>query len=349
MAGGFFLAKATVKHVAAEAGVSTATISRVLTGNGFVSDEVKIRVHAAMLKLNYQPNAVARSLKNDKTHTIGVIIPDISNPFFMSILRGIEDIIRPKGYNLIFCSSDENPQKEGELLQLLHEKRVDAVVLATSGRNEELIGKLSRSGLKIILLDRRTESPELELDSVTEDNELGAYRLTKMLLSQGHKRIGVINGYLNTTTGRDRYDGYVRAASEAGLAQEEQLVFSGNFSVESGILAVKHFLKLVERPTAILSFNNNMSFGALLELIRLGLRIPQDMMLASYGEVEAALLLKDSRMIYVQQTPHAMGTSTGELLLRRLDEQAAGSLLEPIVFEPEVKQIKILRGEIIYG
>ncbi|MDB5053015.1 MAG: LacI family transcriptional regulator [Bacilli bacterium] len=333
------MSKATMKHVATEAGVSTATISRVLTGNGFVSDEVTTRVQAAIAKLNYQPNAVARSLKNDKTLTIGVIIPDISNPFFMSILRGIEDVVRPKGYHLIFCSSDEDPQKEGELLQLLHEKRVDAVVLATSGRNEDLIGRLSHSGLRIILLDRKVAEPKLELDSVTEDNESGAYKLTKMLLSQGHERIGVINGFLNTSTGNDRNAGYTKAMHEAGLVTMESLVYNGNFSVEGGIQAVRHFMQLALKPTAILSFNNNMSFGVLLELHRMGLRTPQDMMLASYGEVEAALLLPDSGIIYVQQTPYEMGLSTGQLLLRRLDIKNVDPIPEPILFEPEVKKI----------
>ena len=135
------MAKATIKEVAAEAEVSTATVSRVLNDSGYVSDEIRERVLEAVAKLNYQPSAIARSLKQDKTYMIGVIVPDISNPYFMGISRGIEDAVGAEGFQLMFCSSDENPEKEGRLLQLLREKRGDAVVLATAGS-----GLLPRAG-----------------------------------------------------------------------------------------------------------------------------------------------------------------------------------------------------------
>jgi LacI family transcriptional regulator len=330
------MVKSTIKQVAAEANVSTATVSRVITGSGFVSDEVKRTVYAAIEKLNYLPNAVARSLKQDKTHTIGVIIPDISNPFFMAISRGIEDVVHSERYHLIFCSSDENHEKESELLQLLQEKRVDALVLATTGQNDTEIARLSRAGLPIVLLDRRIDDPQLKLDIIAEDNFLGAYQLTCRLLEQGHKRFGVVNGFLDVSTGHDRYAGYLEAIREAGLPEEVQFVHDGEFSVEGGMRAVRQFMKLNPKPTAILSFNNNMTFGALQELMRMGMRVPDDVKVATYGEVEAALLLKDPEIVYVRQNPYGMGLKTGEILLKRLRSNSEFITPESFIFTPEL-------------
>jgi LacI family transcriptional regulator len=173
------LNKATIKKVAAEAGVSTATVSRTINESGYVSEEIKNRVLGAVAKLNYQPSAIARSLKQDKTYMIGIIVPDISNPYFMGISRGIEDVVGREGFQLMFCSSDENPEKESRLLQLLHEKRVDAVVLATSGGNEQMVKRLMNAGVPIVLIDRKLEMDvDFKLDLVAEDNTEGAFRLT---------------------------------------------------------------------------------------------------------------------------------------------------------------------------
>lgn len=328
-----------IKQVAVEAGVSTATISRVLTGNGYVSDEIKAKVLAAVEKLNYRPNAVARSLKQDKTNTIGVIIPDISNPFFMSVLRGVEDIVHLQGYNLIFSSSDENTEKERELLYLLQEKRVDALVLATAGQNDSLIANISKTGLPIVLLDRQVDGLDIELDLVAEDNLSAAYELTRRLLELGHTRIAVINGLLDVSTGRDRYAGYLKAIREAGISEEDSYIFDGGFSVEGGLRAIGYFMKLDPRPTAILSFNNNMTFGALQELTRMGLHVPKDMKLASYGQVEAALLLKKPEILFAEQLPYEMGRKIGETVLVKIQGSSEPVASSKFIITPEVKQI----------
>jgi LacI family transcriptional regulator len=335
------MSKPTIKQVAMEAQVSTATVSRVLTGSEFVSEEVKTRVLNAVEKMNYQTNAVARSLKQDKTETIGIIVPDISNVFFMTFSKGLEEVVQGEGYNLIFCSSDEDQQKEGELLLLLQEKRVDALVLATTGGNDAIITKLSRFGIPIILLDRQVEDSESQLDIIAEDNSLGAYLLTKLILESGHKHIGVINGFLDVSTGRDRYEGYKKAMREAGIREKSHLVFDGEFSVDGGNAAIRYFMQLEVKPTAIISFNNNMSFGALQELIRLQMRIPLDIMLASYGVVEAAQLLIQSGIIYVEQTPFEMGRQAGEIILNRLqkDRDQDTRVQNKVIFKPQIKHM----------
>ena len=331
--------KATIKEVAAAAEVSTATVSRVLNGSGYVSSEIRERVMNAVERLHYQPSAIARSLKQDKTFTIGVIVPDISNPYFMGISRGIEDIVGPEGFQLTFCSSDEKPEKEERLLQLLQEKRVDAIVLATAGGNDGKVKRLADSGLPIVLIDRKLGPDEAgSLDLVAEDNESGAYRLTSKLLAEGHRRIGVVNGPARVSTGRERYEGVLKAMREQGL-NVQPLVYNGDFSTEDGERAVRQFLQADPRPTAIVSLNNRMSLGVLMEIVRSGLRIPEDMAVASFGEVEAGSLLKHPKLYYIDQRPYDMGIKTGEILLRRIrkEEKPAPPVCE--IFSHEVNCI----------
>jgi len=334
------LAKATIKDVAAEAEVSTATVSRVLNESGYVSEEIRERVIEAVSKLNYQPSAIARSLKQDRTYMIGVIVPDISNSYFMGITRGIEDIVGAEGFQLMFCSSDENPEKESRLLQLLQEKRVDAVVLATAGSNDDTVKALSLSGMPIVLIDRKLngEHGTPLLDLVAEDNEDGAYRLTNKLIDDGHVRIGVVNGPARVSTGRERFEGVLRAMKERGLS-EEPIVFNGGFTTEDGIRAAKRFMRAEPKPTAIVSLNNQMSLGVLLEIVRSGHRIPDDMAVASFGEVEAASLLKSPGLYYIDQHPYDMGTKAGEILLKRIRREEAQP--DPVVeiFRNDINRI----------
>ena len=332
--------KATIKEVAAEAGVSTATVSRVLNDSGYVSPEVKERVRAAMGKLRYRPSAIARSLKQDRTHMIGVLVPDISNPYFMEMSRGIEDVAGQEGFQLTFCSSDENPDKEKRLLQLLGEKRVDAIVLATAGGGADTVHALAEHGIPVVLIDRRLEGKggKREFDLVAEDNSEGAYRLAMRLLEDGHTRIGIVNGPAHATTGRDRLGGVMKALREHGLDGKPP-VYNGDFSTEGGIRAVKAFLQEQPRPTAILSLNNRMSFGVLVELVRSGLRIPDDMAVASFGEVEAGRLLRSPGLIYIYQRPYDMGRRAGELLLERIQGAEPQRRAVKEIFSNEVKRM----------
>ncbi|EOG8707788.1 LacI family transcriptional regulator [Bacillus paranthracis] len=315
------MAKSTIKDVAMEANVSTATVSRVLNDSGFVSDDIKDRVHLAVKKLNYQPNAIARSLKQDKTYTIGVVIPDITNQYYMTISKAIEDIVQQKGYNLIFCSSHENPKKEDKLLQLLVEQRVDAIVLATAGGCEERVRSIHQAGVPIVLVDRTVEIGDSKLDSVVESNFESAYRLTSYLLQQGHRSIGLVNGLLNVSTGKERYEGFQKALEEFGIQEDENYTFNSTFTREGGMKAVDYFLNFTEKPSAILSLNNEMAFGVLLELTRRGYSVPEDIVIASFGDVEAAQLLQAPGIISVAHKPYEMGERVGDILLKRLNHE----------------------------
>lgn len=315
------MAKSTIKDVALEANVSTATVSRVLNESGFVSDDIKDRVHLAVKKLNYQPNAIARSLKQDKTYTIGVVIPDITNHYYMTISKAIEDIVQQKGYNLIFCSSHENPKKEDKLLQLLVEQRVDAIVLATAGGCEERVRSIHQAGVPIVLVDRTVEIGDSKLDSVVESNFESTYTLTSYLLQQGHRSIGLVNGLLNVSTGKERYEGFQKALEEFGIQEDENYTFNSTFTREGGMKAVDYFLNFTEKPSAILSLNNEMAFGVLLELTRRGYSVPEDIVIASFGDVEAAQLLQAPGIISVAHKPYEMGERVGDILLKRLNNE----------------------------
>lgn len=326
--------KVTIKDIAKESGVSTATVSRVLSNKGYASSEIKEKVQEVARRLNYQPNAIARSLKTDRTNTIGVIIPDISNPYFMRISRGIEDVIQNIKCNLIFASCDENPDKERDLLQVFLEKRVDAIVIATSGGNDDFIYQTNKSGVPIVLVDRKLKKESKNIDSVYEDNIEGAYQLTQSILKKGHRRIGVINGSLRVSTGLERFQGYQKAIAEYDIVQDEQLIYNGNFTEIDGINAVNQFFNLKDKPTAIISFNNSMTFGAICELIQLGYHLPDDVIVASYGETEADKILKSPGIIYVKQSPYEIGAKVGNILIDRLENNINETTQE--VFKPMI-------------
>lgn len=324
--GEIILSNVTIKDIAKELKVSIATVSRVLNNSGYASKEVTKRVLDTAKKLNYQPNGIARSLKKHQTNTIGVIIPDISNPFFMKISKGIEDTVLKSGYHLIFASSDENPKKEKEMLKVLYEKRVDSIVLATAGENDELIKRIKFSGVPIILIDRKIKNVGLGLDYVIEDNEAGAYQLTSYLIQKGHKRIGVVNGSLSVSSGYERFSGYKKALLDYRLLESPDLIYFGNFTQEDGYNAAGQFLKLTEPPTAIISFNNMMAFGVLHQLTQKGITKFKNLVIASYGENEAAKLFTTLEIVSIKQAPYEMGVRVGEIIINKL----VNNNLEPI-------------------
>lgn len=311
--------RVTIKDIAKESGVSTASVSRVLNKTGNVSEKVQKKVLKAVKKLNYQPNAVARSLKLQRTNTIGIILPDISNSYFMRISKGIESVIGNNKYTILFASSDENHEKEKRILQAFVEKRVDAIVVAPVGKNDQRILSINRDGIPIILMDRELTNKTDELSFVGESNVKSAYELTNQVLERGHTHIGVINGNLEVTTGFERFQGFVKATTEKNILQNTNLVYNGNFTEKDGANAVRKFMDYEIKPTAILSFNNAMTYGAILELVNLDISIPEDIFIASFGKTNLESVLKDWDIIYIEQQPYRMGIQIGEILMNKLE------------------------------
>jgi len=325
------MANPTIKDIAREAGVSIASVSRVLNNDGYASESMRKKVLKTANELNYYVNDIAKSLKTNKTNTIGVLIPDIANPFFMNIAKGLEDTIEETKFNLIFTSGMENIEKEKELLQLLIEKRVDGIVLATAGLNADLMNNILTGNIPIVLVDRKIEGLSNVADWVIEDNFAGAYQLTKRLVEDGHKKIGVISGLLRVSTGIERIKGFESFMKEAQLEIDSKYIFQGDYSEEAGKKAVKHFAGLSEPPSAILSLNNKMTVGATKKLMRSYLTNKNTYTIASYGEIEFQKYLQNIKIYSVKQNPYKMGLKIGKIMMDRLFSDETEKILPEIV------------------
>ena len=207
------------------------------------------------------------------------------------------------------------------MLRLLVEQRVDAIVLATAGGCEERVRSIHQAGVPIVLVDRTVEIGDSKLDSVVESNFESAYRLTSYLLQQGHRSIGLVNGLLNVSTGKERYEGFQKALEEFGIQEDENYTFNSTFTREGGMKAVDYFLNFTEKPSAILSLNNEMAFGVLLELTRRGYSVPEDIVIASLVMWKQRQLLQAPGIISVAHKPYEMGERVGDILLKRLNNE----------------------------
>jgi LacI family transcriptional regulator len=308
------LGKLTIKDIAREAGVSTATISRVLNNSGYVSDDVKRHVLEVINHFNYQPNAIARSLKQDKSRSIGIVLPDMANPYFMKMARAIQHRCFQEGYHLLFIDTEENPQKEKEALDFLTEKRIEALILAGTGSNREQIQAISDSGIHVILVDRRFSN--LKLDTVAEDNFYAAKAAIDYLIERKHSKIGIVTGPQSISTARERRQGALMGLEEAGISLAPEAMFEGDYTRESGIKAIHYFMNLPDRPTAVFSSNNEMTFGIYLGLRELG--VPLDSIeVVSFGDLEFSSLFRH-KLSVIMQNPEEIGETVGDLVIRRL-------------------------------
>lgn len=317
----------TIKDVAEDAGVSTATVSRVLNKSPLVTEDLVERVQQSIQKLGYRPNAAARALKTKQTRAIGILVPDIANPYFMHIIKGIEDVISPLEYSLLMASSDEDPMKEQQLLNVLSEDRIDCLVLATAGSNEDAIETVYSSGLPIVLVDRLPEELAPSMDAVVEDNFGAAYELTERVLQHGVQSLAVIHGPLTASTAEERAEG-LRAAIRDKAPGVSVVEYYGDFYFDSGARAARRFLEK-GCPEALVAMNNLMAMGALSELLKRGYKIGTDLVFGSYGAVDT-LMLPGTTIYYVNQSPRALGASVGKLVKRRLSQPDAEAVCDVI-------------------
>lgn len=279
-----------IKDVAKKAGVAPITVSRVINNSGYVSDEVRGRVEQAIAELNYIPNRLGPSMRSKRSNTIGLIVSDITNPFWTTIVRGVEDATYKAGYHLFLCNSDESANKEQEYVELLLSRQVDGFLVApaeTRFASLELIQKQSKS---VVLLDRHIEGTGVDI--VRGDSKGGAYVLTKHLLDLNHKRIVLLNGSNSVSTAIDRAEGYQNAMREAGFRDDDMKIFWGEFSQASGYRQALEVLQLRPRPTAIVAANNFIAIGAIRVLDRSGLQIPEDMSLVVFDDLPENISLR---------------------------------------------------------
>jgi len=277
---------ATMKQVAQRAGVSISTVSHVINNTRVVSSDVRARVQRVIDELRYIPSAVARSLKNDKTDTIGVLVPNNSNPYFAELIRWIEDAAFQRGYNMILCNAHGGADKQTAYLRLLMEKRIDGLVLVASGADDEQELMLRHEAVPIVQLERAL--PGLEADVVYAGQEEGAWQATRHLIGLGRRAIACVSGPPDLPRARERVAGYLRAMAEAGLEVPPGRVVHDAFTSAGGHAAFSRLLDQPHPPSAVFVTSDLMALGGLCAAGRLGLRIPAELSVIGYDDIEGA-------------------------------------------------------------
>lgn len=306
---------ATMKQVAEKAGVSTSTVSHVLNNTRIVSPEAKERVQKAIAELRYIPSAVARSLKNDRTHTIGMMIPNNSNPYFAEVIQGVEDASFKFGYNIILCNSYDDPKKQAAYIRVLLEKRIDGLILVASGSDDQLTRLLEDEDLPKVLVDR--EVAGVSADFIQADHEQGAYLATKYLLDLGHRAIACVSGPKDLLSSRDRVSGYLRALREYGVKFRLDCLVNSDFTSQGGYNAFQQLLALPQRPTAIFVSNDLMAIGGLCAASSAGVRIPEQLSVVGYDDIALASFTTPP-LTTIAQPKHEIGVVTARVLVERM-------------------------------
>jgi LacI family transcriptional regulator len=310
-----------MSDVAARAGVSKTTVSHVINNTRFVEEETKQRVLQAIAELGYRPSVVARSLTTNRTETIGVIVSDSSNHFFAEVLRGIEDVLRPKNYALLVCNTAEILEREAHYLDILMRQRVDGIIAAATSQRWDELTKVETQHIPVVFADRFFEG--LDDPFVGVDNKKGAYLGTKCIIDCGHRQIGILAGFQRLSTMRERLAGFRRALEEHDISLPEEWVITSALSIEGGREAMRQLLTLPECPTAVFLNNNLLTLGALLALKELGLRCPEDVGLVGFDDHPWAAV-SDPPLTVVRQPAGQVGRAAAEMLLALInDEQVA--------------------------
>jgi LacI family transcriptional regulator len=305
---------ATIHDVAKLAGVAPITVSRVINNSGYINENTRGKVEAAIAKLGYVPNVLARSLKSKRTNTLALVFTDITNPFFTIIARGVEDTAGDAGFNVIFCNTDESQEKEDNYVQVILQKQVDGILLVPAGSNTKSIQIIKDQGTPLVILDRRIDNTDVDI--VRGDSIGGARLLTQHLIDLGHRHIALINGPHNVSTSEDRLIGYKQVMEENGLIDDIQYYY-GLFSQASGNSLTRIIFEKEPKPTAIFAANNLVAIGALRALNELGYRIPNDVALVSFDDIPDNLTIFPF-MTAVSQPSYEMGKSATELLISRI-------------------------------
>jgi LacI family transcriptional regulator len=327
---------ATIHDVAKRAGVSPITVSRVINHSGYASQETRERVEAAVAELGYVPNRLARSLRSKRTHTLALVITDITNPFFTTVARGVEDTASDAGYTVIFCNTDESETEEQKYLQVVLQQQVDGVLLVPARSTGESVEMIQKQNTLVVVLDRRMPA-SAQVDVVRCESVEGAYQLVKLLIDLGHRRIAVISGPRLVSTAEDRVIGYRRAMADAGLSQTD-IVYYGAFTQASGYEMAQQLLTLQPRPTAVFAANNLIAIGAFKAVQDAGLRVPEDIAMVAFDDLPANLLVFPFLTVAVQPA-YEMGRRATQLLLSRLNNPASQDCQEVVLpFELIVRQ-----------
>ncbi|WP_333763256.1 LacI family DNA-binding transcriptional regulator [Streptomyces sp. IBSBF 2390] len=311
----------TMADVARSAGVSVATVSHVLNGTRPVLPHTRQAVLDAVDALGYTPNTLARSLVTSRTRSIGLAVSAISNPYYTEILQGVEAAALEAGYSLLIADPHDDPRHERKVVQLLHERRVDGMIVAPSAEPHDLVGYLSRHTVPTVFLDRLIDPrvPAPFFDQVCSESAEPTARLVTHLAGLGHRRIGLVAGLPGLSTTDERIAGYLDGLGAAGLGHDERLLVTGNSESAGAERATDALLALPDAPTALVTANNAMTIGALRALRRRGMSVPEDIALCCFDDFAWADLFSP-RLTAVAQPSRELGAQAVRMLLDRLAE-----------------------------
>lgn len=327
--------KNTIHDVAQEAGVSIATVSRVINGNYPVDVLTRERVEKAIRETGYYPDAAARTLRGNNSFVIGYVISDISNSHFTVIAKAIEDRVDTSKYNMIVCSTRSDKRREDNFLRTLMARKISGLIINSSGMNDALLAKISRE-IPVVLIYRQVADPAFRGDYVGNDDFEGAYRLAKYALDMGHRCIGLICGPQSVTTGVNRHDGFLSAFKEYGVKFPKSMIYYGDFQEESGLEGARKLMSGQKKPTLIATMNNAMAIGAMSHLFTSGIAVPNDVSFLSYGDIQ------NRELLYFQPTVLAQKP-------QRIGELAAEFLMQRLLNANKAAQNTTLSGELVIG
>ena len=337
----------TIKDIAKFAGVSVGTASNVINNQGNVKEDFRIRVMAVVDKFNYRPSSIARGMKINKTKTIGLIIPKISNSFYVQIIELIEKEVNSRNYTLVLGNSSEHIEREISCLKTFSNMRVDGLILASTGLNQGAriqneIASFKNLQTPVVLISRII--PEIDLDSVELENEEGAYQATRYLIEKGHKRIGMISSSSHTSAARQRIKGYMKALEEFKLPHESALVHMGGLTSDSGYSIMNQLLALPARPTAVFVGSNFQLLGTLKALKEKKIKIPNDISLICFDDTEWGAF-SDPPLTVVDPKTDVFSKKAVDLLFERIDGTYQGQsrhmkVATKLIVRQSVKKIK---------
>jgi DNA-binding LacI/PurR family transcriptional regulator len=307
----------TIADVARRAGVSVPTVSRVLNGRSNVAGKLVARVHAAILELNYRPSRAAQRLRTQDNRLVGVIVSDITNPFYINVLRGIEYVLSKEDISLLISNADADSTREANMVRVMRSEGVAGIIVAPTQEASPALMAAATDGLPLVVFDRRMR--DMDVDTVVGDGLAGAVSAINHLVALGHKRIGIINGPLHLSSARDRYSGYLQALSDAHIKADAALTRFGDYRLESGYQLAVELISLKRPPTALFVANNQMTIGALNAIHDARRRIPEDIAVVGFDDFDWAVSLNPP-LTTVAQSTFDIGCQAASLLLSRIGE-----------------------------
>lgn len=308
----------TMQDVAKKAGVSKATVSHVVNNTRFVEENTKQRVLSAIADLGFRPSAVARSLTTNQTHTIGIVVSDTSNIFFGEMLHGVEDFFRPKNYSLIVCNTAEILERESSYLDLLLRQRVDGIIAAATSQRWDILTEVVKKNMPVIFVDRAFEG--MSDPYVGVDNAGGAYKGTNFLIECGHRKLGILTGFLRLSSMCERLAGFKKSLHDHNLPLVDEWVVNSELSIEGGRNAMMQLMSSPERPTAVFINNNLLTLGALQAIKELGLDCPKEIALIGFDDTPWAEVTHPALTV-IRQPAFEVGYKAAEMLLTLIERK----------------------------